>query len=401
MRPIRFRFKVFVAVSILFVTAGLIIWPGFGRKRSSYDRNTSSNRPSLSSVPSDQADWSRENVVVAAVLVMACNRPEVSKCVDSLLKYRPSERKFPIIVSQDCGHEETSRAIASYGNKVKHIKQPDLSDINVPANMQNLKGYYKISRHFKWALSQVFDVMGYKTVIVVEDDLIVASDFFEYFTATRWLLDKDPTIWCVSAWNDNGKDGFVKGNDLLYRSDFFPGLGWMLTRSVWAELAPKWPRSFWDDWMREPDQHRERSCIRPEISRTLTFGKKGVSNGQFFDEHLKFIKLNSEFYPFTKKNLSYLIKENYEKEFTSAVYRSPLVSVDYLTSGRVIPAPFVRVQYESGSTFSFLAQKFGIMHDIKAGIPRMAYRGIVTFIFRGIRVYLSPPRRWKGYNYSE
>lgn len=34
---------------------------------------------------------------------------------------------------------------------------------------------------------------------------------------------------------------------------------------------------FWDDWIREPAQRKERACIRPEISRTRTFGKVGVS----------------------------------------------------------------------------------------------------------------------------
>jgi len=49
----------------------------------------------------------------------------------------------------------------------------------------------------------------------------------------------------VSAWNDNGKAGLVDESApfLLYRTDFFPGLGWMLTRDLWLELAPKWPKS--------------------------------------------------------------------------------------------------------------------------------------------------------------
>lgn len=32
--------------------------------------------------------------------------------------------------------------------------------------------------------------------------------------------------------------------DVLYRSDFFPGLGWMLSRSTWDELSPKWPKAY-------------------------------------------------------------------------------------------------------------------------------------------------------------
>lgn len=63
--------------------------------------------------------------------------------------------------------------------------------------------------------------------------------------ATYPLLLEDPTLWCISAWNDNGKIGLVNENqpEQLYRSDFFPGLGWMLTKKLWSELCTKWPRS--------------------------------------------------------------------------------------------------------------------------------------------------------------
>lgn len=123
---------------------------------------------SPSRVPADE--------VVAAVLVIACNRPTVKRCLDLLLQYQPSPKQFPIIVSQDCGHQETANVIASYGSRVTHIRQPDLSGVQgVPNNMQSMMGYYKISRHYKWALGQAFDDMGHDTVIVVEDDLDVGE----------------------------------------------------------------------------------------------------------------------------------------------------------------------------------------------------------------------------------
>ena len=36
----------------------------------------------------------------------------------------------------------------------------------------------------------------------------------------------------MSAWNDNGKAGLINETapELLYRTDFFGGLGWMLTK---------------------------------------------------------------------------------------------------------------------------------------------------------------------------
>ena len=413
MKAIRINRKVCLAALIVGVIIFLLLRENF----KSYDQVQNVNVDSFSSgnrVDSlknihkkdsspKEALRSHENAIkiVAAVLVIACNRPTVERCLDSLLKYRPSEEKFPIIVSQDCGHEETARVIASYRKVINYIKHPDLSDIAESGVEDNLKGYYKLARHFKWALTQVFDVMHYDTVIIVEDDLEVAPDFFEYFEATEPLLEKDPSLWCVSAWNDNGKTENVRGNDLLYRSDFFPGLGWMLKRTVWHELALKWPAAFWDDWMRHPEQRHERACIRPEIPRVKTFGKVGVSKGQFFDEHLKHIKLNDEFYPFTKRNLTFLLKEEYDPKFINTVYKSPLVSFEYFDSGQVMPAPSVRVQYESEELFVPLAKQLGIMNDLKAGVPRMAYRGVVSFMYRGLRVYLAPPRNWHGYEFRE
>ena len=28
------------------------------------------------------------------------------------------------------------------------------------------------------------------------------------------------------------------------------------SRDLWSELMVKWPRSYWDDWMREPAQRK-------------------------------------------------------------------------------------------------------------------------------------------------
>jgi hypothetical protein len=56
----------------------------------------------------------------------------------------------------------------------------------------------------------------------------------------KQLLDRDPTVLCVSAWNDNGRPGLVRDEAKAYRSDFFPGLGWMLHVDLWKELGPKY-----------------------------------------------------------------------------------------------------------------------------------------------------------------
>eukprot|EP01052_Picozoa_sp_SAG31_P018669 SAG31_NODE_1332_length_8743_cov_20.800810_4_plen_237_part_00 len=130
------------------------------------------------------------------------------------------------------------------------------------------------------------------------------------------LLD-DPAeqLLAVSAFNDNGLDGLVSDAldaSTVLRSDFFPGLGWMLTGTtsfamlpnfavsfcisqfpcciclypremvalsrtveLWAELAPIWPDMYWDDWLRGPSIRKDREILRPEVPRTLHFGVHG------------------------------------------------------------------------------------------------------------------------------
>ena len=113
-----------------------------------------------------------------AILVIACNRPSVSRCLDNIFKFKPKGFDLPVIVSQDCGHTETENVIKSYGDKLTLIKQPDLSDVKgVPDHMRHYMGYYKISRHFKFALTQAFKDPKIDSVIIVEDDLNIGNVF--------------------------------------------------------------------------------------------------------------------------------------------------------------------------------------------------------------------------------
>ncbi|XP_075241037.1 alpha-1,3-mannosyl-glycoprotein 2-beta-N-acetylglucosaminyltransferase-like isoform X2 [Convolutriloba macropyga] len=375
---------------------------GANQQQIQEDLNKRPVNPRFGEPRAPEAGGAAESVDVVGltlpILLMACDRKEVSKALDSLLQYNPDLRRFPIIVSQDCGHEPTAKIIAKYTN-VRHIKHVNNTAIVPQKKGQNV-GYYKISRHYRWALTQVFDVYNYEAVIIVEDDLEVSPDFFEYFLATYPLLKDDPTLFCVSAWNDNGKSNFIDLNqpEMLYRTDFFPGLGWMLTKSTFKQLQPKWPAAYWDDWVREPGQMGQgaKSCIRPEISRTSTFGKKGVSNGQFFNEHLKFINHATTDVHFTQLDLSYLFKNNFDSFMDYRLNSVPVISLRDLKN-RITKENEVKVIYKNNKEFQSHAKAVGIMSDLKSGIPRTAYRGVVTFVYMGIRVYFVPAKPWAGY----
>lgn len=48
------------------------------------------------------------------------------------------------------------------------LQQPDQSEIEVPPKEKKFRGYFKIARHYGWALNHVFFQLGYNTVIIVE-----------------------------------------------------------------------------------------------------------------------------------------------------------------------------------------------------------------------------------------
>lgn len=34
---------------------------------------------------------------------------------------------------------------------------------------------------------------------------------------------------------------------------------------LFLQLRPKWPRTHWDHWLRDPKQHKGRECVIPEV----------------------------------------------------------------------------------------------------------------------------------------
>ena len=48
--------------------------------------------------------------------------------------------------------------------------------------------------------------------VFFSDDLNISPDFYEYFEATLPLLKEDSSLYCVSAWNDNGKADHIEND---------------------------------------------------------------------------------------------------------------------------------------------------------------------------------------------
>jgi alpha-1,3-mannosyl-glycoprotein beta-1,2-N-acetylglucosaminyltransferase len=346
------------------------------------------------------------------LLVVAHARPQyLERCLKSILESYSrcsSESFWPIVVSVDLQdgkfHEDVLVVAENFGRDPRArgkltVWQHEVSYGRVveaegdSAGWIDVESYRRISRHYKWALHRAFGVYGADRVVVVEEDMEVSSDFFGYFDGLSPLLEADPTLFCVSAWNDNGKQHLALDSKQLHRTDFFPGLGWMLTSSLWDEIAPLWPDIYWDDWLRSTKLTRGRQCIRPEVSRTANFGAEGVSRAFNHEKHVAQVVLNQQAVNFSILDLTYLNALAYERLVFGRMSRAVLLKyTNYLTS-RPQEADVI-VRHPAGS-MDQVGKRTGVMTDHREGRFRTSYRGVVIIPWNGHWAFLVA-RDWEA-----
>ncbi|XP_071402243.1 protein O-linked-mannose beta-1,2-N-acetylglucosaminyltransferase 1 [Centroberyx affinis] len=247
------------------------------------------------------------NVFSVPVAVIAGNRPNyLYRMLRSLLSAHGVNPQM-ITVFIDGYYEEPMDVVELFGLKgVQHT----------PISIKNAR----VSQHYKASLTATFNLHPEANfAIVLEEDLDISIDFFSFLSQTIHLLNEDDSLYCISAWNDQGYEHTAEDPALLYRVESMPGLGWVLKKSLYKdELEPKWPTPEklwdWDMWMRMPEQRKGRECIIPDVSRSYHFGIIGLNmNGYFHEVYFKKHKFNTV--PNVQlKNIDSLKKDAYEVE---------------------------------------------------------------------------------------
>eukprot|EP00761_Pharyngomonas_kirbyi_P006807 gb/GECH01006816.1/.p1 GENE.gb/GECH01006816.1/~~gb/GECH01006816.1/.p1 ORF type:complete len:387 (+),score=88.35 gb/GECH01006816.1/:1-1161(+) len=348
-----------------------------------------------------------------AILVLTFDRTEyLEKTLNRLyeqIEQSSLSDRFDVIVSQDGDTSQVTHFLHNQQLKrpqLRHLMHDRSNNVYPPNTKKSFLAYFAIAQHYKWALQQVFSLPEqYNRALVLEDDLEIAPDALEYFNAMSWLLDADPTLMCISGWNDQGMDEYVVDPSAFHRTDLFPGLGWMLSRNLWNEIQDRWPQGFWDDRLREPEQRQQRACIRPEVPRSATFGKKGASGGQFYRKYLSRIHSN-DIAPvnFDRLDTSQFIKENYDEWLTESVENANTISMAELKqlpdTNPIVAAKSngYKLKYKDMKDLSKISKHLKLIDDPKSGIPRAAYMGgIIPIKYKGHPLYIVPKE--SVYNY--
>jgi hypothetical protein len=158
------------------------------------------------------------------------------------------------------------------------------------------KNTRRLARHFKWTFNELFNNTNCNGFVVIEDDLEMSPDFIDYFQTIMPLLENDTTLITASLWNDVGFKHNTHDKTVVKRTDFFPGLGWYLSRPIWENiLGPGWPDQDWDWYVRDRALKLEMDSLIPEVPRDFHVATTGTyMTRTLFDKYFKNININRD-----------------------------------------------------------------------------------------------------------
>lgn len=360
------------------------------------------------SIPGDGSEFIMQD---PAIILFCYNRSHYLDRTFSSLVDLPQLGKFALYISEDGDDKAVTNLVRSwhgrFRRKARSFEHWQRRRVPIKGHPNDQPGHAWLTQHYKWGLERVFDAThGHSHVIIVEDDMLFSPDFLLLFQATAVLLERDPSLWCISSWNSNSHaDGFDWKRDKLLRTSYFPGLGWMMRAQLWREIAASWPSEAWDHWMRMYFETHGRECIAPEVNRNRNIGEVGVNvNKHFFKTHLSQMTWQRESVR-DFGDLSYLTAARYEEGIRTLLRRSVLrpttmvaldsptggvhTSSERLNTGRVTGAAGAAQALEAPSGHVYLVlyrqEDYAILakHLHIWTVPRGHFRHVAMLPYRG------------------
>ncbi|XP_050738807.1 protein O-linked-mannose beta-1,2-N-acetylglucosaminyltransferase 1-like [Eriocheir sinensis] len=288
-----------------------------------------------------------------------------------------------VLVVVDGAHQETL-ALAGVMGVETLVHRPE----GVHSNRTNA--------NVRFALYSVFrQYPRADKAIVLEDDLLLSPDFLSFFHQAAWVLDSDPTVFCVNAFNSNSLPDTAADVSQLLRSEGFPMYGWMVGRSYARQVVTNWiPQGpgDWDWWLMKAWAQRNRDVVSPEVSRTFHAGNAG-EHVDGFEQHLYYNRILTSTQPGTRlRDISGVVLNNYVQHLASEIQRAELVMPDprerdFLPPGRPGPfVAFVRAGTRNDEFYSF--RVFLLSTRTYYWDTREIFRGVMRLRLQGRLFYI-------------
>lgn len=155
---------------------------------------------------------------------------------------------------------------------VEHASLVDLFEFQY-VRIQSSFNYVEILHK---ALEKAFSpeiIKDKNAVIIIEEDLILSPDFLYFFTQVYNAFTNDLRVGAVSAWNPNSFLQLDGSSSFVYKTDEFPGLGFMLKKNIYEfflkdKLSTCCAERAWNNWVLGTKEEKpDVDVIIPDVSR--------------------------------------------------------------------------------------------------------------------------------------
>lgn len=199
------------------------------------------------------------------ICLFVYNRPKETEAVLESLASCQGSAEHPLFIFADGAKNERAAENVAEVREIIHRAMP------FP-----LVEYREATRNYGLAQSVISGVsevlQNYGQVIVLEDDLLLSSDFLEYMEASLSFYREDQRIWSISGYSPN--IGLPKGyaHD-LYLSPRASSWGWATWRDRWAGID--WDVSDYPQFCKDRKLRRMFDLGGNDMSRLLALQKRG------------------------------------------------------------------------------------------------------------------------------
>ena len=279
---------------------------------------TETERPKVNS--STATPVHQMNKRTSAIVVVGCKRKNYIISIAHTLQKLPEIENYSLFLSLGC----LEFLKKPHFDNVKELSAFTILEFDDMKMMGFIpKPFKRIQLHYRFFLQALFESYHFNRVIVLEDDLELSPSLLHFFEATSPLLDRDETIACISAYNDNAvaDTGDAK---LLRRSSYFPNLALMFSLQSYNKLWKDQPltrvTNGWDHWLRVRAASLHMEGVFPVIPRV----RHGCSANSTTAQNSICKKLKG--YPlFPEKsadlgNMDYILSENYDRFLLSQFF---------------------------------------------------------------------------------
>ena len=101
-----------------------------------------------------------------------------------------------------------------------------------------------LTKTYAWMMKSAASCFQY--IVFIEDDLAISPNFVRYMRWGRRVMEVDPTVAVVSAWNDNAVPEVKLNPSLVFKTHQFMGLGWAVSANNAQMFAASLSTSPWD-----------------------------------------------------------------------------------------------------------------------------------------------------------